>query len=84
MSEATIRAEEYKVECDALVYKVKELVQEGSIRRITIKNEEGRELIAVPLTLGAIGVILLPVWAAIGAVAALVADCMIVVEKVEE
>ena len=84
MSEATIRAEEYKVEGDALVYKVKELVQEGNIRRITIKNEEGKELIAVPLTLGAVGVILLPVWAAIGAMAALVADCTIVVEKVEE
>ena len=84
MSEATIHAEEYKVEGDALVHKVKELVQEGNIRRITINNEEGKELIAVPLTLGAVGVILLPVWAAIGAMAALVADCMIVVEKVEE
>ncbi len=84
MSEATMRAEEYKVEGDALVHKVKELVQEGNIRRITINNEEGKELIAVPLTLGAAGVILLPVWAAIGAMAALVADCTIVVEKVEE
>ncbi len=84
MSEAAIRAEEYQVEGDALVYKAKELVQEGNIRRITIKNEEGKELIAVPLTLGAVGVILLPVWAAIGAMAALVADCTIVVEKVEE
>ena len=74
MSEATIRAEEYKVEGDALVHIVKELVQEGSIRRITINNEEGKELIAVPLTLGAVGVLLLPVWAAIGAVATLVAD----------
>ena len=61
-----------------------ELVHEGNIRRITIQNEEGKTLIEVPLTLGVVGAVLLPVWAAIGAIAALVADCTIVVEKVEE
>ena len=59
-------------------------MHEGNIRRIIIKNEEGKELIEIPLTLGVVGVVLLPVWAAIGAIAALVADCTIVVEKVEE
>jgi hypothetical protein len=60
------------------------LVHEGNIRRIIIKNEEGKRLIEIPLTPGVVGIALLPVWAAIGAIAALVADCTIVVEKVEE
>ena len=60
------------------------MVHEGNIRRIIIKNEEGKRLIEIPLTLGVVGIALLPVWAAIGAVAALVTDCTIVVEKVEE
>ena len=53
------------------------------MRRVVIKNEEGQTLIEVPLTLGVVGAVLLPVWAAIGAIAALVTDCTIVVEKVE-
>ena len=59
-------------------------MHEGNIRRIIIKNEEGNKLIEIPLTLGVVGIVLLPVWAAIGAIAALVADCTIVVEKVGE
>lgn len=84
MTEEKIRTEEYQVDGDYLVHKVKELVHEGNIRRITIKNEEGKRLIEIPLTIGAVGIVLLPVWAAIGAVAALVADCTIVVEKVDD
>ena len=84
MSEENVRTEEYQVDGDYLVHKVKELVHEGNIRRITIKNEEGKRLIEIPLTIGAVGVVLLPVWAAIGAIAALVTDCTIVVEKIEE
>ena len=84
MSEEQVRTEEYQVDGDYLVHKVKELVHEGNIRRIIIKNEEGKRLIEVPLTIGAVGVVLLPVWAAIGAIAALVSDCTIVVEKMEE
>ncbi len=64
--------------------KVKELVHEGNIRRIIIKNEEGKTLIEIPLTLGVVGAVLLPVLAAVGAIEALVADCTIVVEKVAE
>ncbi len=84
MSEEKVRIEEHRVSGDDLVAKIKELVREGNIRRIIIKNEEGKTLIEVPLTLGVIGAVLLPVLAAIGAIAALVADCTIVVEKVEE
>ena len=84
MSEEKVRTEEHKVSGDDLVAKVKELVHEGNIRRISIKNEEGKTLIEVPLTLGVVGAVLLPVLAAIGAIAALVTDCTIVVEKVDE
>jgi hypothetical protein len=83
MSEEKVRTEEYKVRGEDLVAKVKELLHEGNIRRIIIKNEEGQSLIEIPLTLGVVGAVLLPVWAAIGAIAALVTNCAIVVEKVE-
>ena len=83
MSEQKVRSEEFEVSGEMLVAKIKELVHEGNIRRITIKNEEGKTLIEIPLTLGVVGAILLPVWAAIGAIAALVANLRIVVEKVD-
>ena len=57
-------------------------MREGNVRRLTIKNEEGRSLIEIPLTVGVIGTVLLPVWAAIGAIAALVANLTIAVERV--
>lgn len=76
--------EEFRVTGEAVIAKVKELVREGNVRRITIKNEEGRSLIEIPLTVGVIGTVLLPVWAAIGAVAALVANLTIAVERVGE
>lgn len=84
MSEEKVRVEELQVSGDGLVAKCKELVHEGNIRRITIKNEEGKTLIEIPLMLGVVGAVLLPVLAAVGAIAALVADCTIVVEKVAE
>jgi hypothetical protein len=73
--------EEFKVSGDAVVAKVKELVREGNVRRIIIKNEEGKVLIEIPLAFGVIGTLLLPVWAGIGAIAALVANLTITVER---
>jgi len=84
MGEGKVHTEEYQVAGNDLVGKVKELVHEGNIRRITIRNEEGKDLIEIPLTWGVVGVLLLPVLAAVGAIAALVTDCTIVVEKVEK
>jgi Domain of unknown function (DUF4342) len=78
------RFEEYKVAGDKVVTKIKEIVHEGNVRRIIIKNDEGRSLIEVPMTVGVVGALLAPVWAAIGAVAALVANCSIEVEREEE
>ncbi len=83
MEEPKVRTEEFKVTGDAVIAKVKELVHEGNVRRITIKNEQGQTLIEIPLTLGVVGAVLLPVWAAIGAIAALAAKLTIVVEKVD-
>ncbi|HEX9616189.1 MAG TPA: DUF4342 domain-containing protein [Anaerolineales bacterium] len=75
--------EEFQVSGDAVVAKIRELVHAGNVRRIIIKNEEGKTLMEIPLTVGVVGAVLLPVWAAIGAVAALAANLTIVVEKVE-
>ncbi len=73
--------EEFKVTGEEVLKTIKKLVKEGNIRRIIIKNEEGKTLIEVPLTVGVVGAVLLPAFAAIGAVAALVTNCTIVVEK---
>lgn len=74
--------EEFRVSGERVVAKVKELIHEGNVRRISLKNDEGKTLIEIPLTVGVIGTALLPVWAGIGAIAALVANLTITVEKV--
>jgi hypothetical protein len=84
MSEEHVRTEEFQVSGDMLIAKIKELVHEGNIRHIAIKNEDDKTLIDVPLTLSVVGAILAPQLAAIGAIAALVTRCTIVVEKVED
>lgn len=75
--------EEFKVSGEKLLGKVKELLHEGNIRRISIKNETGETIIELPLTIGAIGVVVAPMLAAVGTIAALVTNCTIVVEKKE-
>jgi len=77
------RTEEFKVSGEKLLQQVKDLVHQGNVRRITIKNKDGIALFEVPLTAGVVGVVLLPVWAAIGAVAALAASYTIAVELVD-
>lgn len=83
MSEQKVYREEFEVTGDAVIAKIKEVIHEGNVRRITIKNDEGKTLIEIPLTLGVVGALLLPVWAAIGAIAALAANLTLVIEKVE-
>jgi hypothetical protein len=73
--------EELKVQGDVLLGKVKELAHEGNVRRIIIKDSQGKTLIEVPLTLGVVGVLVAPVAAAVGAIAALAAEYSIVVER---
>lgn len=73
--------EVHRVSGEKVIAKIKELIHEGNVRRIIIKNDEGRTLIEVPLTVGVVGVVLAPMWAAIGAVAALVTNCSIIAER---
>lgn len=75
------RIEEFKVSGEELLSKVKELIKEGNVRRITIKNKQGKEILVLPLTIGLVGAVLLPPLAAVGAVAALVTECTIAVER---
>jgi len=84
MGEEKVRFEEFKVDGDKLIAEIKKILHQGNVRRIIVKNERGDTLIEVPLTIGVVGAILLPVWAALGAIAALAANFTIVVERVDE
>lgn len=75
------KKEEFVISGDKVVAKVKELIKKGNARRIIIKNEKGETLIEIPLAIGAVGVLAAPIFAAVGALAALVTKCTIVVEK---
>jgi len=73
--------EEFKINGRDVVDKVKELIQEGNVRRVIIKDREGKTLIELPVTVGVVGIVLAPVLAAVGALAALVTECTIIVER---
>lgn len=73
--------EEFSVNGDQVVEKVKQLIAEGNVRRIIIKNEKGESIIEFPVTFGVVGAVLLPMFAALGAAAALITNCTIVVER---
>ncbi|HUG28181.1 MAG TPA: DUF4342 domain-containing protein [Gemmatimonadales bacterium] len=79
----TNRTEEHRVSGEGLVAKVKELIHEGNVRRIIVKNDEGRTLLEIPLTVGVVGAVFLPVLVALGAIAALAKSYTLVVEKQE-
>lgn len=78
------RIEECQVTGEELVAAIKDLVHQGNIRRIAIRNASGVTLLEIPLVVGLAGAVLLPVWAAIGALAALVARCTLVIERIED
>ncbi|OGK09437.1 hypothetical protein A2767_05320 [Candidatus Roizmanbacteria bacterium RIFCSPHIGHO2_01_FULL_35_10] len=76
------KKEEFKISGEGLVKKIKELVKEGNIRKITIKDKNGKENMTFPLTLGVVGTLIAPILAALGALAALIGECTISVERV--
>ena len=82
-----VTAEEFKISGDVLVAKIKELIAQGNVRRIIIKNEEGHTLIEIPMTVGVIGGVisaaLFPVVAAIGVIGAMVAHLTVIIERQE-
>ncbi|HMG15818.1 MAG TPA: DUF4342 domain-containing protein [Saprospiraceae bacterium] len=75
--------ESFKLNGEKLLEKVKELIEEGNIRKITIHDKAGKEIMSIPLTLGVVGLVLAPVLAAVGAMAALIGECSITVEREE-
>ncbi|MBP6924834.1 DUF4342 domain-containing protein [Candidatus Saccharibacteria bacterium] len=79
-----MKREEFKVNGEELVSKVKSLINEGNIRKIIIKNKDGKTIIELPLTIGAIGAVLAPSLAAVGAVAALLTECTLIIERAEQ
>ncbi len=73
--------EEHKVSGKNLLDRVKQIIHEGNVRHITIKNSAGKTVLNIPLTVGVVGAVLLPVWAAVAGIAALASDYTLVVEK---
>ncbi len=79
-----VRVEEFEVTGEKLLATVKELVHQGNVRRIVIRNAKGVTLLEIPLVLGLAGAVFVPVWAAIGALAALLAKFTLAVERVQD
>jgi predicted regulator of Ras-like GTPase activity (Roadblock/LC7/MglB family) len=77
------RTEEFRVNGEELLGRIKELLRQGNIRRVMIKDKDGKVLMEFPLTFGVVGAVLAPTLAAIGAIAALITEATIVVEKNE-
>jgi hypothetical protein len=73
--------ESFKVSGDEILSKVKEIIKEGNARKIIIKNDKDEIIMEFPLTIGAIGVVLAPIFAAVGTLTALATHCTIIVEK---
>ena len=83
MEKEVTRTEEFVLSGEEVIAKIKNLIHEGTARRVIIKNEEGRVLLEIPLAVGLVGVAVMPVLAAIGALAAIAAKLTLVIEKVE-
>ena len=77
----TNKKEEFKISGEDITEKIKEIIKEGNARKIIIKNEDGESVAEFPLTVGAVGALIAPILAAVGAIAALLTKCTIVVEK---
>ena len=82
--EKKARTEEFKLSGGEILDKLKELLHEGNIRRIILKDEKGKTFLEIPLTAGIVVAALAPILAAVGAVAALVTKMTIVVEKIDK
>ena len=83
MEQEKTTTEEFKVSGEEVLSKIKELIKAGNIRRIILKNDEGKSILEIPLTFAVVGAMLAPVLAAVGAMAALLTKCTIVVERKE-
>jgi hypothetical protein len=84
MSQEKYGTEEIKVNGEELISRIKKLIHEGNIRRIIIKDKDGATVMEIPLTIGVVGALLAPTLAALGAIAALLSEATVVVEKTEK
>ena len=84
MTDEKIHTEEFRVNGEDLIARIKKLINEGNIRRVIIKDKEGKVVFEIPLTLGVVGALIAPQLAAIGAIAALLTEATVVVEKAEK
>ena len=75
------KTEEFKINSEDLIAKIKAIIKEGNARKITIKGKDDKEILSFPLTIGVAGVLLAPVFAAVATIAALATECTIVVER---
>ena len=75
------RTEEFTVNGEDLMAKIKEIIKQGNAKKITVRDKDGNEVISFPVTVGVAGLVLVPVFAAIGAIAALATECTIVIER---
>ena len=78
---ATTSKESFTLNGEQILKKIKELIEEGNVRKITIHDKTGKEIMSFPLTIGVVGAVLAPVLAAVGALAALIGECSITVER---
>jgi hypothetical protein len=81
MTEGKTRTEEFRVDGEKLIGKVKEVIHEGNIRRIIIKDKDGKTVLEIPMTFGVVGALIAPQLAAIGAIAALLTEATVLIEK---
>ena len=84
MSQEKFRKEEFRVNGEELIMMIKNLIKEGNVRRVTIKDKDGNVVFEIPLTLGVVGALIAPQLAAIGAIAALITEATVIVEKSEQ
>jgi hypothetical protein len=75
------KTEEYSVSGDDLISKIKEIIKQGNAKKITIRGKDGNDIMSFPVTVGVVGIVLAPMFAAIGAIAALATECTIVIER---
>jgi len=73
--------EEYSINGEDLVAKIKDIIKQGNAKKITIRGKDGNEILSFPVTVGVAGLVLAPIFAAVGAIAALATECTIVIER---
>jgi len=75
------KTEEFKIDGEDLVAKIKDIVKQGNAKKITVRGKEGNDILSFPVTVGVAGIVLAPIFAALGAIAALATECTIVIER---